>query len=299
MKINLRNEFILSRMELPGSAHQLALFRIFLGIQVFYSSSNRVFQLSAYLRIPAGTQNIFPHFLNQLIDTIAVPYLQVITQALSILLVLGLLTRYLLPLLSISFLFLFSYFYVGHNAPIPWLYLWFPLMLLNFTRCSDALSMDAYFKLQPPLVDFRSKDYRWPMEVIAGWISYIYVAAGIAKLLPIYKGWNWLKGGTSQDIMYNRYLDSMYYYLFEKPLFDYTEYHWVFTILSITSVVVELACIVILFTDRYNALIFAMLLGMHLFLYLAGVMGFVQLMLVLSISLIHPSFFNRLFKEQS
>jgi len=295
----IKEENILSRMEKPGSAHQLALFRIILGLEIGYVTWSNIFRFTAYVAVPGGTQNIFPEFLNQWIDAIAVPYLIVITQVLCIFLVLGLLTRVILPLLFTSFFFLFSWYYVSHNAPIPWLYIWFPLLLLNFTKCSDVLSLDRIIKLQRPLPDLRAKDYRWPMEVVAGWLSYIYVAAGLSKLLPIYKGWYWLQGGTSQEIMYNRYLDSMYFYLFEKPLFDYTEYHWVFAILAIASVMVELACIIILFTHRYNAAIFAMLLGMHLFLYLAGVMGFLQLMLVLSVSLVQPAFFNRLFKEQS
>jgi hypothetical protein len=295
----IKEKLILFRMEQPGSAHQLAFFRIFLGIQVLYSSGTRLFQLSAYVSAPAGTKNIFPGFINQLIDAIAVPYLQIIVMALSIFLALGLLTKYILPILSISFLLLFSFYYARNNAPVPWLYTWFPLLLLNFTRCSDALSLDKFLKLIRPLVDLRSKDYRWPIEVIAGWLAYIYVAAGLAKLLPIYKGWYWLQGGTSQDIMYNRYLDSMYFYWFGQPLFDYTEYRWVFAILSIASVAIELICILILFTNRYNGLIISLLMGMHLFLYLSGVMGFMQLTLLLSIALIQPGFFNKLFKEQT
>ena len=298
MKINLAEENILSRMEKPGSAHQLALFRMLLGLQIFYSSSSRIFQLSAYVSVPSGTNNILPDFLDDMIATAAVPYLQMITQVLSLFLVMGLFTKYILPLLFTSFFLLFSFYYERNNAPIPWLYIWFPLLLLNFTKCSDALSLDAYFRLQKPLTNLKSSVYRWPVEMVAGWFAYIYVAAGIAKIIPIYKGLNWWKGGTSQEIMYNRYLDSMYFYMFEKPLFDYTENYWVFAILSIASVLIELICVLILFTHRYNGLIIALVVFMHLFLYLAGVMGFMQLALILSICLIQPAFFNKLFKER-
>jgi hypothetical protein len=286
-------------MEKPGSAHQLAVFRILLGIQILYSSSSRLFQLSAYVDVSSGTKNIFPGFLNDVIDWMAVPYLQVLTQVLSVFLLFGLLTRYILPVLSISFLLLFSFYYSKNNAPIPWLYIWFPLLLLNFTRCSDAISLDSLFKWQKPLPDLRSKDYRWPLEVVAGWLAYIYVAAGLAKLLPLYKGWYWLQGGTSQEIMYNRYLDSIYFYMFGKPPFDYTANNWIFAILSITSVFVELICILILVTNRFNGLIISLLIGMHLFLYLTGVMGFMQLTLILSVSLVNPAYFNKWFKEKS
>jgi hypothetical protein len=134
--------------------------------------------------------------------------------------------------------------------------------------------------------------------VVGGWFAYIYVAAGIAKLLPIYKGLKWMQGNTSLNIMYNRFLDSNYFYLFERPLFDYTENHWVFALLSVLSVFVEMICILILFTHRFHGLIVAMVLGMHFFLFLTGVMGFMQLAILLSIALIQPGFFNRIFKER-
>ena len=297
MKINIQEENILARMEKPGSAHQLAIFRILLGLQVFYSSGSRLFQLSAHVSVDAGTHNIFPGVLDQLIAGIAVPYLQIITQVLSLFLVLGLLTRYILPVLWISFLLLFSFYYDHNNAPVPWLYLWFPLLILNFGRCSDVLSIDAYTRAQKPMSNLTSSTYRWPMEIVAGWLVYIYVAAGIAKILPVYKGWYWLKGGTSHEIMYNRFLDSMYFYLFGKPLFDYTGHNWVFAVLSVMSVLIELSTILILLTHRLNVLVIALVLGMHIFLYLSGVMGFMQLTLLLSISLVQPGFFNKLFRE--
>ncbi len=299
MKINLKEENILSRMERPGSAHQLALFRILLGLQICYSSGSRLFQLSDYVSIPAGTKNIFPDSLNQFIDSTTVPYLQMITLVLSIFLLMGLLTKYILPVLSISFLFLYSFYYANNNAPNPWLYIWFPLLLLNFTRCSDVLSLDKYFRLLKQQTHSLSNVYRWPIEVVAAWFAYIYVAAGIAKLLPLYKGWRWMQGGTSQEIMYNRFLDSNYFYLFANPLFDYTEHSWIFGILSVASIFIEFICIMILFTHRFHGAIIGLVLGMHFFLYLNGVMGFMQLAMILSISLMNPGFFEKLFNAQN
>jgi len=298
MKLNFKEENILSRMKLPGSVHQLALFRILLGLQIFYSSGSKVFPLIRQVQDPSITKNIFPTFLNQFIETIAVPFLQPCTQVLSIFLVLGLFTRYILPFLFISFLFLFSFFYASHNGPVPWLYVWFPLLLLNFTKCSNTLSLDKLFGIVKPRSQPTSNEYRWPMEVIAAWLAYIYIAAGVAKLVPIYKGLLWMNGGTSQEILYYRFLHSIYFYLFGRPLFDYTQYPWIFALLSLGSVIIELACIMILFTRRFHWPIFILLILMHFFLYLTGVMGFMQLAILLSISLIHPAVFARLFKEQ-
>ena len=299
MKLNYKQENILSRMEQPGSAYQLACFRILLGLQIFYSSGSRLFQLSSYVGITDGTKNIFPAFLNRLIDSTAVPYVQMITMVLSIFLVMGLLTKYILPLLSLSFLFLFSFYYARNNAPNAWLYVWFPLLLLNFTRCSDVLSLDKLFRLLKSQSLSLSNAYRWPMEMVAAWFAYIYVAAGLAKLLPLYKGLHWMQGGTIQEIMYNRFLDSNYFYLFGRPLFDYTEHYWIFTLLSIVSILIEFMCILILFTNRYHGLIITLVVGMHFFLYLNGVLGFMQVALVLSISLLNPLFFEKLFNTST
>ena len=137
------------------------------------------------------------------------------------------------------------------------------------------------------------------MEMIAAWLAYIYVAAGLAKILPIYKGWVWLEGGTSQHMMYHRFLNSISFYIFKHPLFDYTRYQWLFTGLSIASICIEYFCILIFFTRRFNLAIFTLLMGMHFFLYLTGVLGFMQLALILSISLVNPVLFEKLFKAQN
>jgi len=298
MKIAFKEENILSRMELPGSVHQLAVFRILLGLQILYSANTKLFQLVQYVKDTADTKNIFPEWINHVVDNIAVPYLQPITQVLSIFLILGLFTRYVLPFLFISFIFLFSFYYSRHNAPHPWLHIWFPLLILNFTKSNDALSLDKLFGIVKPLLNPSSNAYRWPMEAIAAWLAYIYVAAGLAKLLPVYKAWLWVQGGTSQELMVHRFLNSIYFYIFKQPLFDYTQYHWLFTSLSIGSLIIEFSCILIFFTHRFHRPIIIMLFIMHFFLYFVGVLGFMQLGLLLCISLISPAVFARLFKEQ-
>ena len=298
MRINFRDENILARMEQPGSVHQLAVFRILLGLQILYSSSGWIFQFLQQVPDTAHNKNIIPSFINQWINLLAIPYLQLITQVLSVFLILGLFTRYVLPLLFISFFLLFSYYYSRHNAPHPWIYIWFPLLVLCFTKSNDTLSLDKWLGLAKTKLNPAAKDYRWPMELVAAWLAYIYVAAGVAKLIPLYRGLHWLDGGTSQEMMYHRFLNSFYFYIFRRPLFDYTEYHWLFAALSIASLFIELICIMIFITHRFNSTIFIMLFLMHLFLYFTGVLGFMQLALLLSVSLVSPAFFSRLFKER-
>nr|MDQ3015341.1 hypothetical protein [Bacteroidota bacterium] len=93
MKLNEEN--ILVRMEQPGSVYQLAVFRILLGLQIFYSSGGKIFQYLLQVPDTAHTSNIFPGWINKWVDIIAIPFLQPITQILSIFLVLGLFTRYI------------------------------------------------------------------------------------------------------------------------------------------------------------------------------------------------------------
>ena len=280
-------------MRQAGSANQLAIFRILLGSQIYYSSSSQLLNLLQSVDGTSNTKNIFPPVINDIIGEIAVPYLQNATQILSIFLVLGLFTRYILPLLFLSFLFLFSFWYSKFNAPVPWLYIWYPLLILSFSKCSDTLSLDKMFGIVKPSNNKTDNAYKWPIELIVGWFAYIYIAAGLAKVFPIQKCLNWMHGGTSQEIIYNRFLSSNYFYIFGSPAFDYTQNSWLFSLLSIASLIIELSCIFILFTNRYNTLLIILVMSMHFFLYLTGVPGFMQISLILSICLISPNRFDK------
>jgi len=293
MRINISEENILRRLHQSGSVNQLAIFRILLGSQIYYSSSSQLLNLLQVVDGTTGTKNIFPSILNDVIAKIAVPYLQTTTQLLSIFLIFGLFTRYILPILFLSFLFLFSFWYSKFNAPVPWLYIWYPLLILNFSKCSDALSLDKIFGLIKPLNNKYDSAYKWPVELVAAWFAYIYFAAGIAKIIPIQKCYNWIHGGTGQEIIYYRFLDSNYFYIFGSPIFDYTRYNWIFSLLSVGSLIIELSCVLIFFTNRFNNFLIILVLLMHFFLYLTGVPGFMQTALILSICLINPDKFNR------
>lgn len=294
--VDLKKENILNRMSLAGSAHQLALLRILLGLQVLYSSSSRVFDL--LLVLPGdGKETIFPKVMDKWIAG-NVSLLVPITQVLAILLMVGLATRYVALALSVTSLLLFGFLYAKFDAPIPWLYFWFPLILLSFSRCADVWSIDKILRLANR-TQSKASDYRWSVELTAGWYAYIYFAAGIAKVLPITKGIMWLDGATSQNIIYERFLDSYLYHVFGQPLFDYTENVWVFAVLSIGALIIELICVLIYFTNRFNAVVIVSVLLMHLFLFLAGVPGFMQIALLLSVSLIDPSVFMRFAKNKN
>jgi hypothetical protein len=288
---DISKENILARTSLPGSPLQLALFRIALGLQIFYSSSSELINLLLVVKGTTETKTIFPTFMDNIIAA-SVPSLTLVVQILSLFLIVGLFTRYILPFLFAGFLMLFSFWYSKFNAPIPWLYIWFPLLLLCFARCADTLSLDSFWGWTKS-EKVKTNVYRWPVELNVGWFAYIYVAAGISKILPLTKGVSWLNGATSQNIIHDRFLDSVLYYVFGKPFFDYTEHSWLFASLSVFSLLIELICIVLYFTNRFNHVIIFLIISMHFFLYLTGVPGFMQLALILSICLLPPELFNK------
>ncbi|MFQ3575829.1 MAG: hypothetical protein SNJ77_05275 [Cytophagales bacterium] len=239
-------------------------------------------------------QTIFPHWLDFFIAQIAYPYLQNVVKILALLFMIGLFTRWVAPILSVTFLFLFSFWYSKFDAPVPWLYVWFPLIVLSFSKCADAISLDALlFKNK---TNTKLSSYRWPVELVAGWFAYIYFAAGLAKIVPINKGLNWMDGGTSHRIMYDRYLDSISHYLIGFPLIDFSAPGFIYGFLSIISLLIELLCVVIFFTVRLNNLIIFLVMSMHIFLYFVGVPGFVQIAFNLCICLIKPEIFNELYE---
>lgn len=282
MRIDFSKENIFARMRLPGSPLQLAVFRIALGLQVAYSASSRLLDL---LQVVDGTSKptVFPSWADVFIASIAVPYLQWATIILGLLLAVGLFTRWVAPLLFVFSLLLFSFWYSRFDAPVPWLYLWFPLLVLSFSRSADRLSLDSVLGMGSSSEGQSVNTYRWPVELVRGWFAYIYVAAGVAKILPIVKGLHWLDGGTSHRIIYDRYLDSFLYYIGLPPFFDYSEGALLFSVLSIGSILVELSCLLIFFTDRFNHLVLFLIFSMHFFLYAVGVPGFMQLALVLAV----------------
>src|SRR5690606_15249219 len=114
----LLKDNILSRMQLPGSPILLAILRILLGLQIFYSSGSKLFNLLQVVDGTTYTRTIFPQYIDDIIVLLVVP-LQIFVQVLSVFMILGLFTRYILPLLFVGFLLLFSYWYGHFDAPVP------------------------------------------------------------------------------------------------------------------------------------------------------------------------------------
>ncbi len=285
---------ILQRMRLPGSPVQLAVLRVTIGAQVFYAVHSEIFSLLLAVGDRQPVRTIFPGWLDDLLAAHTIPALLLGCKVLSVLLVIGLFTRVVLPLLTIAFLLLFSFYYLGANAPAQWLYMWFPLLVFCWADTHAVWSLDAWLASRRGAVVAR-KDvrYRWPLELCVLWFCYIYFAAGVAKVLPVIKGVSWLNGQTSKEIIYNRFLDSPFHYVFGEPFFNYADGSGFFAIITVMALLLELYTVVLLFTARRHLLILFMVTIMHLFLYMTGVAGFTQTALVLGVALMPMSWFER------
>lgn len=285
---------ILKRFHWSGSPHQLAALRIAVGLQTLYAVNSKIFGLLLAVGKRQKVSTIFPSWFDDLTaEHLVGPLIAVCTVG-AVLLTIGLFTRYVLPVLMPAFVVLYGFYYLGANAPAQWLYLWFPLLVFCFADTSAVWSIDAWFArrrgVQRPGNELR---FRWPLELCVLWFCYIYFAAGLAKVFPLFKGFAWFNGQTSKEIIYYRYLDSPFHYVFGKPFFNYAEASTFFALITVSALLLELYTIVLVVTDRHHLLVLFLLTCMHLFLYMTGVAGFAQTALVLGISLLPMRSFDR------
>lgn len=283
---------IWQRVQEPGSAVHLGVFRAVLALQVFYASSSKAFEYWQYIGEFMNTRTWLPSAAEDFIAQHLVGPLQLTTQVSAIFVALGLATRIALPICAVAFLLLFSYSYRCFNAPVQWLYLWFPLLVLCLSKCADRFSLDSLIR-KHPLSRTQTGYYQWPLEMVIAWFVYIYVAAGIAKVVPLSMFVPWLEGGTSKGIMYARFLDSPLYFIFGQPLLNYASEYWIFAALTAGSVVVELSALLLLFGRVFYLPVVSAIIIMHWFLYFTGVAGFAQTAIVLAVAFLPNRWFQK------
>lgn len=287
---------ILHRFHWKASPYQLAALRIACGLQILYAVNSGIFDLLLAVNARQNkVATIFPELLDRLTaDHLVHPFVIICTVG-AVLLTIGLFTRIILPMLTVAFVVLYGFYYLGANAPAQWLYLWFPLVVFCFADTQAVWSVDALIakrrQRSSPTNDIR---FRWPLELCVLWFCYIYFAAGLAKLFPLFKGFSWFNGQTSKEIIYYRYLDSPFHYVFGEPFFNYAEAGVFFSVITLMALALELYAIVLVFTDKRHMLVLCSFLFMHLFLYMTGVAGFTQTALILGISLMPQHWFEKL-----
>ena len=138
-----------SRFHIKTNPYQLAIFRILLGLHLIYACSSAIFELLLAVGETQSSKVLLPGFMLDFIAQDAVPFLKISTIVLSIFLILGFLTRIVMPLVTVTFLLLFAFYYKGVDAPIHWLYCWFVKLKgvifdISLVICNGHMYMPDY-----------------------------------------------------------------------------------------------------------------------------------------------------------
>jgi hypothetical protein len=286
----------LAALSEPGSAIQLAVIRIAVCLQVARVSRGEVFEVVSLAEGGSGHRSYVPRIFGTVVPEAYAPYLGDAVAVVACVAALGLFTRYALPLTTLGFFVLESYFWRKFDAPIPWIYLLFPMAVLCLSPCSDRLSLDRLLRRRGAL-PHPEGGYGWPAVMIQIWIGLLYFQAGLAKLFPLKHGIEWLEGGTLKNVMYTRFLDSPTYWLLGQPMFDYSAAYWPFVAMAISSVLLELAALSIILYRPLMYPVLVMILSFHVVLWFLGVFGFLNLYLTLLLAFIPPEWFPDLRRQ--
>jgi len=280
---------ILERLQWPASPRWLALFRIALGLEIFWAAQRRLSTFVGGLDRPLNLESYFPEWLDELLLG-QLGVLRFLLCALALVFAAGAGTRFVTPALAIAHLLFYSPVYGRFDAPVPWLYEFAPLIFLCWARTADVWSVDAWIRQRrksgKSISEVDPREYRWPLEAATCWFVLIYLWAAVAKWVPLRDGIAWGDGGIIRYIMYVRFLDSPSSWVAENPLFNYVDTTWPFAFFALLALVTEVSVILLLVTTRVHLFVLGGILGMHLFLVYIGVFGFIEHALVLIIPIL-------------
>lgn len=261
----------------------LAALRMFLSLWVLFESLGMQFQIFSQVGGTDNTVTVFPMSMVEWVTgNIGLPLAGL--QIASVLVFLGLITRFSTWALSALYLLVYSFHYSFFDAPVPWLYGWFPLLVLALSHSGERWSIDAVLTGTKSRRLY-SHRYGWPLDAMRLWFVYIYVSAGISKLFPLSDVLSWIANSPTQEILVFRYPHSMSYYLFGRPLFDYSTSSELISIGALIVLILELSVLVMIFTDKFDYLLLFAIFLMHGLLWLVGVpnFGLASLMLMSAI----------------
>ena len=282
------------RVNEAGSARQLALFRIMIGL----------FCLTYFLRPINGYLDFIEaeprHYLETFIQG---PLFDVLNSHVSKLrvagligavgMMLGLFTRVSIGVTLLCFLVVCNRFFLVAQSHTDWPYLPFFCSVLLFAPCNRVWAVDTWLFRKPG----QGPILFWPIAMCIAWMGLIYLGAGIQKVFPLRKGWYWLQGYTTQDLAMERIFDSPIYWLFGRPLFDYAGQLWVFAILSTFAVIIELAGVFWILGSRFQLLLYVLIGSLHIGMYLFSIPGFIVLYSFCLVLFLPPKIFGDVAKE--
>src|SRR5262249_24117747 len=126
----------------------------------------------------------------------------------------GLFTRPALILCGVCFLLTQNFWFRMSLFHDDWLYFNAYLWILAFSPSSDAWSVDAWLRRRRGLdAPAPSRRHTLAIELMVLWFAGIYVAAGLAKIFPLVKVWDWVSGYRAQRFAQEFLLDSPIYWL--------------------------------------------------------------------------------------
>lgn len=258
----------------PTRAHpeHLAVVRIVLALWVLYETFGLQFRIFSEVGGTDYTVTVFPAWVDDWIARniwVLLPSLQIA----AVLTLLGFLTPFSTWLLSLLYLVVYSFHYSFFDAPVPWLYGWFPLIVLALSQSGRRWSVDEWLMREQPRSSSSSR-YGWPLDAMRLWFVYIYVSAGISKVFPLSDFFSWVANSPTQEILVFRYPHSMAYYLFGRPLFDYSTSSELISLGAFFVVLLELSVLVMVFTEKFDYLLLLSVFLMHGILWTVGVPNF-------------------------
>jgi hypothetical protein len=249
----------------PAPAERLAALRILVGAFAFFYLTARLPLFLGYARFPA--RDFVPLGVTRLLDhpLASSAYIAILfaTIVLAALFVAGVLYRVTAPLFAIALLFILTY---RNSWSMPFHtenLLALHVIVLALAPAADAWSVDSH-RARPPSESrgSASESYGWPIRLMAALTALTYVLAGIAKLRL--GGVAWAEGEFLRDQVA---VDNLRKVLlgaeaspFATPLLEHA---WLFEVMAIMTLLVELGAPVALAGGRIAAVWAVAAWGFH------------------------------------
>ncbi|WP_038016348.1 hypothetical protein [Synechococcus sp. PCC 7335] len=226
--------------------------------------------------------NSIPGFTEATRNVVFLTALKWITVLLSCMGVVGWKTRYVIPLCTILSILIGGinrqYFYFYHQG----LLVSYMLLILSFTPCSDALSVDRLNEIsegKPALDPGRTSDtYGWSRYACWSLVAVAYLASGASKLWI--SGLLWLDPVNLRGMMYGCTLQRCNNFDWDISLRYGPHMHdALFTLFGIVGSIGEIAFVLVLFSKRARQFLPLLMVGLHLGIFVFQNILFVEFIL--------------------
>lgn len=232
----------------PRSALGLALLRIILFAWLLYLYFFNFYatQLHLWSYVPEALWNPIPIF-----SLLKIPKLSPITNMwieyfwylLLFLGIIGIFSRWVCVLTAILAVYLFGLRYsVGNiyanNGILP-----IAMIILAFSRCGDALSVDAWIKrTRGKMLVSTSADYQWPVQLVKVLFVLIFFFSGLNKIIE--SGMDWIITDNFRNKLLQRlYYNGPFFWRFQGIGFTewLVQFPWLCKLMALGAVVIQCA----------------------------------------------------------